>query len=289
MNNYYNQEYASSYDFRHNNMTMTYEFINPEKAEMLLQSNSANRKISRGTVNSYARDIINGNWDESVGVAISIDENGVLRDGQHRLAAIIQANKGIHTWVCRNVSANGIYDNNRKRRASDQIAILKPDLDLVYRSTRYISIARVLINQNFNEKGAWDRSRITPKDVIDFTEKHKDELDGFFLNIPQTSVPKIALAVVHLALFLAYANGVDINIILDFYDILCSGMSTKPEEFPIIAYRNYLKDSQGAIVVKSEVCRCQYALMKYISKDCVKRSIAPKELIYPFPWSKQKT
>lgn len=266
------------------NMTMTYEFITPEMAANLLETNDANRKLSKGTVQAYAQDILAGNWDESVGVAISIDENGVLRDGQHRLTAIVQAGIGIHTWVCRNVSSDGIYDNNRKRSNSDQISIMRSDFDNIYKSTRYISVARAIIANNTN--GGYRRA-VTPKEIIDFTEKHKEDLDGFFLNIPQTTVAKISLAVVHLSLFMAYMDGVDISDIMDFYDILCSGMSTKPEEFPIIAYRNYLKDMPSVNTTHSEIGRCQYSLKKYLTGSCVKRTISPKDLIYPFPWQKE--
>lgn len=267
-------------------MTMNYEYITPEIAANLLETNNENRKISLGTVQAYMQDILAGNWDETVGVAISIDENGILRDGQHRLSAIVQAGIGIHTWVCRNVSSDGIYDNNRKRSNSDQISILRADFDNVYKSTRYISIARAIIcnqgNKNFN------RRAVTPKEIIDFTVKHKEDLDEFFLNMPQSSIPKISLAVVHLALFMAYMDGVEMNDILDFYEVLCSGMSTTSEEFPIIAYRNYLKDSQNISTTHSEIGRCQYALKKYLTKSCTKRTMAPKELIYKFPYEKEE-
>ena len=45
-------------------MTMNYEYIDPEMAAMLLETNDNNRKISANTVASYVYDIINGNWDE---------------------------------------------------------------------------------------------------------------------------------------------------------------------------------------------------------------------------------
>lgn len=265
-------------------MTMSYEFITPEIAANLLETNCINRKLSMGTVHAYMQDILSGNWDESVGVAISIDENGVLRDGQHRLTAIVRAGKGIWTWVCRNVSSDGIYDNNRKRSNADQISIMRADLDGVYKSTRYISIARTIIWHN-SYGGA--KRTVTPKEIIDFTDKHKNDLDEFFLNIPQSTISKISLATVHLALFMAYKAGEDLSSILDFYDILCSGMSTKPEEFPIIAYRNYLKDTSASQNF-SEIGRCQYALKKYLTGSCIKRTMAPKELIYPFPYENEK-
>lgn len=259
-------------------MKMSYEYISPEKAAVLLETNNENRKISKGTVEAYTQDILAGNWDEQVGVAISIDENGVLRDGQHRLAAIVNAGVGIHSWVCRNVSSDGIYDNNRKRSNSDQISILRSDFENVYKSTRYISVARTLITKNYR------RRRVTPKEIIDFTDLHKEDLNGFFLNMPQSTIPKISIAVVLLALYMAYVDGVDMNDILDFYEVLCTGMSTKPEEFPIIAYRNYLKDSSSVSTTQPEICRCQYALKKYLTGSCIKRTMAPKEYIYPFPY-----
>lgn len=263
------------------NMEMRYEFITPERAAFLLETSLENRKISKGTVEAYAQDILAGNWDESVGVAISIDSNGVLRDGQHRLKAIVQAGKGISSWVCYGVSSDGMYDNGRKRSNADQISIMRSDFDNVYKSTRYISVARIIIGHNV---GGHVRRTVTPKEIIDFTEKHKDDLDGFFLNMPQGSIAKISISTVYLALFMAYMDGVDISDILDFYDVLCTGMSTKPEEFPIIAYRNYLKDSDVVYATNMEVGRCQYALKKYISGSCTKRNISPKNLIYPFPY-----
>ena len=267
-------------------MTMTYEYITPEIAETMLESNTNNRKISNGTVQAYVNDILNGNWDESVGVAISIDENGVLRDGQHRLTAIVQAGKGIHTWVCRNVSSNGIYDNNRRRSNSDQISILRTDFESVYKSTRYISVARAIIDHNTQKM--FTRRTVTAKEIIDFTDNHKAVLDEFFLNIPQSSVPKISLAVVHLSMFMAYVDGVTIENLMNFYDVLCSGMSTRQEEFPVIAYRNYLKDTSPVNTTQLEICRCQYAIKKYLTGSCIKRSIAPKDLIYPFPFEEEK-
>ena len=86
---------------------------------------------------------------------------------------------------------------------------------------------------------------------------------------------------------MAYMNGVDISSILDFYDVLCSGMSTKEEEFPIIAYRNHLVNSDERIATLNEIGRCQYALKKYLTGSCTKRNIIPKDLIYPYPWEKE--
>lgn len=262
-----------------NEMTMTYELITPKKAGEILARNQNNRKISKSTVRAYANDMIAGNWDESTGTSISIDENGILKDGQHRLTAIRVSGISIHMWVCRNVSNKAIYDNNRKRSNSDQLSILRPDFNNVYKSTRYISVARVLISPH-------NRRTITPKELIDFTDEHKKDLDGFFLEIQQKTVSKISITAVFTALYMAYMAGVNIEDIKNFYSILSDGMSTKPEEFPIIAYRNYLKDVNASPPSIVEIGRCQYALKKYLTKSCTKRTMSPKNLIWPFPYQK---
>jgi hypothetical protein len=264
-------------------MKMEYVYITPEMANNILQKNGNNRRISKGLVEAYASDIEHDNWDESVGTAISIDENGVLRDGQHRLSAVILANKGIHTWICWNVSSTGIYDNNRKRSNSDQISILRNDLEKVYRSTRYIAIAGAIISHN---NGYFGR-KVTAKEIIDFTDAHKEILDGFFLKISQDTVSKISVTTVYLSLFMAYVGGVDMSDISAFYEVLCYGMSTRPEEFPIIAYRNYLKDNSRIPVTLSEISRCQYALKKYLVGSCAKNTREMKNLIWPFPFESE--
>ena len=267
-----------------NKMSMTYELITPEMAKKILAMNKSNRTISLGTVSAYARDMVSGNWDENVGDVISIDENGILRNGQHRLSAVIKANVPVHMWICKGVSSNGIYDNNRKRNTKDQITIIRGDFESVYRSNRYISIAKTIIQHSLNSKA---RDVITAKEVIDFTEEHKKDLDGYFLVVPMENKPKLSVSCVHLAMFMAYMKNVKIGDIISFYDVLRSGMSTKPEEFPIISYRNYLLNSKRIDSTNAEIGRCQWALKKYLSKSCVKRTMEPNDLIYPFPWEKK--
>ncbi len=263
-------------------MTMTQEFITPEMAAFLLATNTKNRKISRGTVDAYASDIKAGRWTVGTGTAISIDEDGVLRDGQHRMAAIVQANRGIPMWVCRNVSKDGIYDNNRKRTTVDQVSILRPDLDGVYKSHRYITIAKRIINKG-------DRRTVSPQEVINFTNKHKKDLDGFFLQMPQSTPAKVGVAVIYLALFTAYMSGVSIKDIKDFYEILKTGMTDNPIGFPVIAYRNYIINNEkpSPITTIDEIIKCQYALKKYLTKSESKSLRYPKDLLWPIPWMEE--
>lgn len=262
-------------------MKMQYVLMTPERAARLLKKNIVNRKLSEPLVHAYANDMRANNWDQATGSAISIDADGYLRDGQHRLNAIIESNKKVYMWICYGVSADGIYDNNRPRSVSDQISISAPDLDGVYRAPNYISVIRAVIIHNDN--AGMNRRKVTSKEIITFTRKHKSKLDGFFLAIDYNTVSKISIATVKLALFLAYLNGVKMGDLLAFYEVLKTGMSTEAKEFPIIAYRNYLLSATSApSTTDEEISRCQYALKKYLSGSCTKKNVATKELTYPY-------
>lgn len=73
-------------------------FVTPQMAYELLSKNTKNRKVKEVQVKRLAQSIINGTFVVTNN-GIGIDINGVLTDGQHRLLAIIKANKGAWLFV----------------------------------------------------------------------------------------------------------------------------------------------------------------------------------------------
>ena len=96
------------------------ETITPAKAREYLKKNTNNyRKMSRATIRSYAEDIKNGRWQLN-GEAIVFGKNGILKDGQHRLAAIVHAGKPVDILVVRGVEDSiNTYDIGKKRTDTD--------------------------------------------------------------------------------------------------------------------------------------------------------------------------
>jgi len=82
-----------------------FETIDPDRAAELLATNPdkaklpKQRSISLTRVDRYLDDIANG-WWAVTHQGIAIDEQGILMDGQHRLKAIIEADKPIISMVC---------------------------------------------------------------------------------------------------------------------------------------------------------------------------------------------
>ena len=81
-------------------ITAKVETITPEIAKTMLGENVNNRRISRDNVNLFAREIRNGEWRFN-GEAIKFGKDGRLLDGQHRLLAVIAADKPLTTLVIR--------------------------------------------------------------------------------------------------------------------------------------------------------------------------------------------
>jgi len=70
--------------------------ITPKIAEIMLNKNEGNRKISPTVIRKYTKDMENGEWRET-GQGIIVDETGKIIDGQHRLNAIMKSGITINT------------------------------------------------------------------------------------------------------------------------------------------------------------------------------------------------
>ena len=94
------------------------ETIDPVRAAEYLVHNTGNRRISRAHVESIARDLAQGRWMFNA-QPICFAHGGRLLNGQHRLQAVILADRAIEVPVVRglNEAAYATYDNQAKRRA----------------------------------------------------------------------------------------------------------------------------------------------------------------------------
>lgn len=76
--------------------------INPLQATQFLLSNTANRKLSKSRVDNLANQMLSDKWEFN-GDTIRISVTGVLLDGQHRLSALVKANKTLKFIVVKNL------------------------------------------------------------------------------------------------------------------------------------------------------------------------------------------
>jgi hypothetical protein len=105
-------------------LSISVEMVTPDQAQAWLDRGGANRKINKSSVRRLVRAIQIGEW-EITGETIKLDRDGRVRDGQHRLTAIIETGKGQMCIVVRGIkeSAFDKIDTGKSRSAADVLAI----------------------------------------------------------------------------------------------------------------------------------------------------------------------
>ena len=104
--------------------TYSEEVVTPEMAKKWLDTMVTNRPLKQWAVNSYADAIINGKFRTN-GEFIKFDWNGNLCDGQHRLSAIVKANRPVLMCIARNCDPADFvtYDSGVNRKPADLISL----------------------------------------------------------------------------------------------------------------------------------------------------------------------
>ena len=90
-------------------LSVEVEIITPEQAQAYLDNNFKHRPIKDERVNKYADKMNNGDWKLN-GKSIIFDETGQLRNGQHRLSAVVASGKSLTTLVVRGVKISAFSD-----------------------------------------------------------------------------------------------------------------------------------------------------------------------------------
>jgi|WetSurMetagenome_2_1015567.scaffolds.fasta_scaffold102778_2 hypothetical protein len=98
--------------------------ITPQMAQMMLESNTANRKLDDRIVAQYARDMSNGSWKIN-GETIKFSSTGKLLDGQHRLHASVRSGHDLVTMMVEGLEDDTFttIDVGKKRTAGQILSI----------------------------------------------------------------------------------------------------------------------------------------------------------------------
>lgn len=100
------------------------ESIGPVRAAELLAENRHNRTLRQPRVRDLAEAMRRGEWDLN-GESLKISADGGLLDGQHRLAAVLEAQVTVEFVVVTGlpVEAQDTVDTGRRRRLADVLTI----------------------------------------------------------------------------------------------------------------------------------------------------------------------
>ena len=117
--------------------------VGPQQAYQWLETNSRNRPVKQSHVDRLAREILENRW-QLCHQGIAFDTNGLLLDGQHRLWAIIEANRSVPMRVYFNEPAESrlIMDVGERRSNLDIMTMTQQMGDL---SAKHLSTLRAML------------------------------------------------------------------------------------------------------------------------------------------------
>jgi hypothetical protein len=92
-------------DWYRQNTSIGWEVITPQDAAQLLERNQHNRELRPRRVDDLEREVVEGRFLPN-GESIVVADNGDLLNGQHRLSAVVRAEKPIICVVVRGVPAD---------------------------------------------------------------------------------------------------------------------------------------------------------------------------------------
>ncbi len=155
---------------------ITHPVMTPAEAQELLDKhNTRNRTVRPRVVEEYTRTILRDRWQDHLQNAVQIDTEGILIDGQHRLLAIIAAEKAVPLGVEYDVPPEivEIIDRGSPRRVSDL-----PALAHIKNKNLVASVAKVLLGEDegFALYDYTGPSRFSHQEVGDFILKNEDEI-----------------------------------------------------------------------------------------------------------------
>lgn len=215
------------------------ETITPDMAKKYLASNPRNRNVRPKRVKAIAQDIRNKNWQTN-GEPIVFDENGALKDGQHRLHGIIESGIPVEMLVVRGISSEvSIFDRGSVRSTTDTLRM--EGFPANVSGTEIVALVKLhysMANSN--------ATYISDSAVGNFIDKYEDDL-AFISTLGSKkkmtgSQVSTRTAPILLACFYAVRAGVDREKIGQFLKVVKTGEYDGAAQSAAIRLRNDILD-----------------------------------------------
>lgn len=209
----------------------TLEDISPEKASQYLATMARNRPPRQLRIAKYASSIKRGRWHLThQGIAFNCD--GSLKDGQHRLLAIIETGTTVQMWVYRGLKQESMKYIDVHAVRTDQHALYIDGMDV---DTKDTATARSMYCGYRGDGRLVDRD-----DLQAFFVRHFDALT--FAARLKTSEKGVGHSCVAAVVARAFYH-VDHNRLAEFCETLREGVSEHRENFAALRLRNWLQAS----------------------------------------------
>lgn len=252
--------------------------ITPTMAKKWLGANyTKNRKLRATVVSRYARDIKAGKWIVTH-QSIAFNTRGELIDGQHRLAAIIEADTDTKQMVTRDVpcAAFSHVDLGFSRTAEDVLRAEGDD----WITKDHIAIAR-LVQANGDSRQTL--AGLSPFELKELVHLHKNAITFVLQNL-ERRLRGITVSPVMAAIASAYYSETDRVRLSAFIRMLVSGIIENPDtDSAVILLRDFARDNPKLFASGTRVelyLKTQRAVKAFMKGERISKLYMPPGPIY---------
>jgi len=212
--------------------------IDKIEAERLLSANTANRALSSANVAVIASEMASGRFKET-GDSIKISTEGILLDGQHRLAAIVKSNTVHNILVVSELPSDvfDVLDIGKKRNSKDVLSISG-----VKNSGQVSSILKVILSYEqglLNAGGGVYNQFKTPTIVLNRYNSNPDYFNGLATSAAKYYFRSNLLTTQEYGLLLHILGKISTDNAEEFFDKLSTGIALNQND-PIYLLRERL-------------------------------------------------
>ena len=148
--------------------------VTPELAADWLKKNDHNRPLSRAAVEVHKRNLVAGNF-RTTHQGIGLDSRGRLRDGQHRLQAIVETGIAASMLVTEGLTDSDLQaiDDGRKRTAHDILSMAYKEPVSAFTT----ALAREMFIGGWHLADGVRRTLPSRQELVDFYGDHIEAID----------------------------------------------------------------------------------------------------------------
>jgi hypothetical protein len=252
--------------------------VGPDLAARWLEGNTHNRPIHQSRVDHYAAEMKAGRWNLTH-QGIAFDVNGVLRDGQHRLWAIVESGCTIQTLVTFNLAADVIekIDDVKARTVCDRMNISGRFSEAKI-STNQLSVLRAMV------RGLRPSRRLAYHDECRLMAEHLPAIRFALEHLATTRIKGVSAPTVCAVVARAWYSQ-DTSLLERFCEVLRTGIAA-PNEAVVILLRDYLgsRDCSNKLAnLREQYGKAERALLAYIKGQSLTMLRPSQSEVFPLP------
>ena len=253
--------------------------VSPQVAAHWLETNPQNRPIKQSHVDRLARDILNNRWQLSH-QGIAFDTSGLLLDGQHRLRAIIKADRPVWLRVFFNepVENKEVVDVGERRSNLDIMNMTEHHKDV---SNRHLATLRAMLagqSTRFN--------RMSPGEEDELYTRHVEAVGFAVKHLGFSPDAGVATATTRGVVARAFYSANEDRLI-HFCNTLKSGFATNERDYAAVILWQFLvrasKFGQADSIRRQRYAKTEWALAAFLAGSAPKQLRSLEVEIFPLP------